>query len=140
MKKLITVILILALLIPAAAFADRDPIIGYWYLYMDLKLYPEMKSAYKGNYDDLISMYKFEESGVINALENDTFNGQGTPVFAGNGKWSKTSTGYEYSLVGIGQGTLTIEGDDMWLSIQNGTMYMKLRRIVPFNPYGDYRY
>lgn len=44
MKKLIAVIMILALLAPAAVLADRDPIVGSWYFLYDkhfiLSLHP----------------------------------------------------------------------------------------------------
>ena len=45
MKKLIAVIMILALLAPAAVLADRDPIVGSWYFLYDKALYPEFAST-----------------------------------------------------------------------------------------------
>ena len=46
MKKLITIILILALFLPAAALAaDPDPIIGCWYFVVDVNMFPKHKQA-----------------------------------------------------------------------------------------------
>ena len=42
MKKILSLILILSLIIPVfATAAERDPIIGCWYLYFDKESVPE---------------------------------------------------------------------------------------------------
>lgn len=140
MKKLITVILVLALLLPAAALgSDPDPIVGYWYMFIDLKAYPELSAAY-GDYDHLISLYYFDESGVIYLLENDVKAGSASPVFTGGGKWEKAQDGYNVSIIGLGETTLSISDDIALLNVTKYSVSAKLRKIITFNPYTDYVY
>ena len=139
MKKLIALILILALALPAAALAasKRDPIIGYWYIFLDVVQYPELKSSLE-NYDHGISMYYFDDSGIIYLLENDVKDCVSTPSYASTGKWEKTGSGYNVSILGIGETTLSLDGDAALLKLPSYPLSMKLRKIYTFNPYTDY--
>ena len=139
MKKVLALILILAVLVPAAALSDRDPILGCWYIFIDSGLYPEIAGNMSG-YDNALSLYYFTEDGIIYILENDVKDNMSTPLFQGNGKWTKSGNEYSYSLIGIGEGKLVIKDDILEIWNPNGEAAMKLRRIVPFNPYADYVY
>ena len=138
MKKLITVILILALILPAAAIAENDPVVGNWYFLFDASDYPELASMFD-NVDIAFSVYWFTESGTIMSTELSVTEGTGTTNFVSAGRWSKENTGYKYSIIGLGEGKGILEGDNLFLSIQNAEgVYMMMRRMVPFNPYNDY--
>lgn len=140
MRKLIAVILILSLLLPAAALAS-DPIVGCWYLYIDLIEHPEMKPTY-GDYDRIVDIYIFDASGTISLIEGTVTNGMCTPTFTGQGKWEKSLFDYKVSIVGIGETTMTVNGDQALLVIPNAAVKasMKMRRLVQFDMYSDYVY
>ena len=137
MKKLITVILIMAMLLPAAAMA-ADPIIGNWYFLYDKSEYPEIASMF-GNADVSFSVYRFMESGTIMSTELSVTGDTGTADYVAAGRWVKEDYGYKYSIIGIGEGKALVEGDNMFFATQGMEgVYMLLRRMVPFNPYSDY--
>ena len=141
MKKLITITLILALLLPAAALAS-DPIIGGWYMYIDLVDHPEMKATY-GDYDRIIDIYLFDEAGNISLLEGIITNGMCTPTFAGSGKWEARAFDYKVSIVGFGETSMSVDGDEAKIKIPSAgamNVYLKMRRLVPFDMYKDYLY
>lgn len=140
MKKLTAIILLLALLLPAAALA-ADPIVGCWYFHADLKKNPEMKATY-GECDSISDLYFFDESGVISGLEAIIMDGKSTPTFVGAGKWEKNLFGYNVSIVGFGQTTMTVNGDEALLKIPNASVNvsLRLRRLIPFDMYNDYVY
>jgi len=138
MRKLITITLILALLIPAAALADdQDPIIGCWYLYYDAYIYPEFASTY-GNVESEVSIYYFLPNGSIMLLDNPIKGESSTPTYSGCGRWQKTDNGYTYSLVGLGEGDARITDNGVELQLPGSTVYMVMRSLIPFNPYADY--
>ena len=138
MKKLIAVIMILALLAPAAVLADRDPIVGSWYFLYDKALYPEFASTF-GDADVSMSVYWFTESGAIMSTDLAASGTSGESSFLTAGRWSRADNGYNYSIVAIGEGTILLEDDSILLSLPNmENYYMVMRRMVPFNPYRDY--
>ena len=144
MKKLITIIMILATLLPAAALAiDRDIIVGYWYMFIDGDFYPEFMANF-GDYDYILSAYFFAEDGTIYLLEADMKDGSASPAFVSCGKWKKVKgiRTYSYKIMGLGEGTLKVEeGGDMYLGIPGSdSASMHLRKISPFSPYTDYKY
>jgi len=140
MKKLITIILVLALLLPAAALADQDPIVGYWYLYLDGKAYPELMKNI-GDYDSIVDLYYFAEDGTVMTLENVLKNGSATPTYTSQGKWEKSLFAYSFSIIGLGDGKISIKDDSLELTLPNNNgLKMRLRKIVQFNPYKDYFY
>lgn len=140
MRKLIAVVLVILLLLPAAALA-ADPIVGCWYVHMDLKTYPELRATY-GNYDTIVDLYFFDESGVIRAIEGVITDGACTPTFGGVGKWEKNLFGYNVSLLGFGDSTMTVSGDEAKMKLSNSGMdlTMKFRRLVVFDIYNDYEF
>lgn len=141
MKKLIAFIMILAMLLPAAALAE-DPIVGCWYINIDLFKQPEMRASY-GNCDRIIDVYIFDESGTITLIEGVITDGACTPSYSAQGKWEKTLSGYNVSIVGFGKTTMTINGEEALLKIPNDQAVnasMKLRRLIPFDMYSDYSF
>ena len=139
MKKLLTVILILALLLPAAAWADDlDPIVASWYMVYDTQLYPEMAANFPG-IDFAIAIYTFRSDGRVMCTENDVSGDTGTPMYNVAGKWSKENGTYNYSIIGLGEGTVLLENDQILLSLkQYQGAYMRLHKMIPFDPYSDY--
>ena len=140
MKKLITIILVLALILPAAALAERDPIVGYWYMYVDGNAYPELAANF-GDYDSILSMFYFAEDGTVMILENAMKDGAATPRFANQGKWEKNLFAYSFNIIGFGDGKITVKDDRIEFapSSYNGVK-IPLLKIVTFNPYKDYIY
>ena len=143
MKKLIAVVLILALLLPAGALASsNDLIIGFWYLLVDNGRYPELMKNY-GDFDYVLSAYLFSEDGNIYLLESDIKDGAATPIFSCCGTWeiAQGIRKYSYQMMGLGQGSIRLEeGGDMYISVQNDSFSLHLRMMFPFNPYLDYVY
>lgn len=142
MKKLITLFLILALAVPAAAMAaDRDPIVGCWYMLFDAHENPEM-SSYIPEADKSLSIYDFLESGTIMLLDLSEKDGYGTPTYSAVGKWSREGGSYNYSIVGFGEGDAYIKDNSLFLhmpaSFSPISFYMKIRKLEFFNPYADY--
>lgn len=141
MKKLLAIILILAMLLPSAVLAaDPDQIVGYWYFYLDGNKYPELMKNL-GDYDSLIDMYYFAEDGTVMVLENAMKDTSGTPKFTSQGKWEKILFGYNFSIIGLGDGKVTVKDDSMELTLPNyNGLKMRLRKIIQFDPYSDYFY
>ena len=140
MKKLIAIILIIALVMPALAAAeDRDPIVGSWYMLYDKELYPEM-SANFSNCDWIIMVFSFLEDGTVICTENDITNNAGIPTSGTAGKWEKGNPLYKYSIVGLGQGDAYVENGCIYLHIgdENQEAYFRMRKMEPMNPYADY--
>ena len=139
MKKLLVLILALVLLCPSAIAADVDPVVGYWYMYVDGKQYPEYM-ANIGNYDSVADLYYFSESGTVSLLENAIVSASATPTFKNCGKWKKNMFSYKYSIFGFGDGSFSLDGDLMKLQFSTPPITLLLRRLVPFNPYKDFVY
>ena len=135
MKKLITIILLLALITPMAALADRDPIVGSYYALQDYKLYPE--TAPDDSIDMIIMVLTFYEDGTIMNTENDISGRTGKQVFSSAGKWEKTDTGYKISLIGLGEGEGILEEDAVLIPLQNFG-HLRLHKLITLNPYKDY--
>ena len=132
------IILALCLAVPFCVSAEsQDPLVGYWYAYIDLKAYPELIPTF-GDYDHMLSMYYFDPSGVVYLLENDVKDGASTPYFCSSGKWEKAESGYNVSIIGLGETTLSFYGPNAFLQIPGSPLSMKLRNITVFNPYKDY--
>ena len=137
MKKLLAFILILVLLLPAAAWAETDPIVGQWYYMFDFEQYSELSSAFPG-YNNIVNIYSFTKDAIINCLEGHvTTDGTISSTYTPVGKWEKKDGKYTYSIVGVGQDILIVENDELFLKMPSG-LYMKCRRLVTFDPYADY--
>ena len=94
MKKLLTIIMILAMLMPAAAVADPDPIVGCWYVSInqdDLK--PEGRIT--GISYEVRVLY-FDETGIIKRGVFGFGNSYGLNEYRDPltvGTWSKNDNG-----------------------------------------------
>ena len=141
MKRLLIILLALALVLPVSAFAaDTDPIVGQWYFAFDSVATPEFAYNF-APYDKVIGIYLFLESGTVMCLELDLQNETGTPTYVAQGKWEKVDDQYNYSIMGFGEGTAILEEDTLLLGLQNANgICVRLRRLIPFNPYKDYVY
>jgi hypothetical protein len=137
MKKLIALILAAVVLFAAAAVAeDRDPIVGYWYMLYDSGITPEFKSTLPGVRTE-ISAYDFRADGTIFLLDNTVADDDtSSQSYAACGKWSKSGSGYTYSIMGTGEGEIVIKDDVMYMQIAP-QYYMKIRKMIVLNPYTD---
>lgn len=139
MKKLLTLILAVALILPAAAMAeDRDPIVGCWYMFFDGDMYPEAKFAF-GDCDNEISVYYFKQDGTIMMLDNTVTGGTGNPIYTLCGRWEIRNGEYYISIISLGEGKTILDGDVLKIpafSVDN--IFVIIHRIIPFNPYADY--
>ena len=136
MKKLITIILILALLLPAAALADD--IVGTWYMLYDKTVVPEMAATFD-NCDLIVASYSFMPDGSIILTENDVKDGNSDPHYGPAGKWEANGSEYTYSIIGLGSGRAVVKDGMIYLTL-NEKICIKLHRMEPFNPYTDYDY
>lgn len=143
MKKLFIFLLILAM-VPVVALGEeqQDPIVGSWYMYYDINATPEIKDTFP-NYVFMFGVYTFQSDSLIMLTENDISpDGEYHSVHSQIGKWSKTDDGYSYSMIGFGESTCRFEKEDLLLKIEtedsNTKSYMRLHRLLPFNPYKDY--
>lgn len=137
MKKFLCLILIVALLIPVVAFAD-DPIVGTWYMLYDKNKVPEMASNFQ-NCDLIISTYSFLSDGSIYLAEHDVTDKNSVPMSAVAGKWEKQTFDYTYNVIGLGSGKAIVDKDEIYLEINSTShLYLKLRRMLPYDPYSDY--
>ena len=137
MKKLLAIILLVAVLLPVIALADPDPIVGCWYIHYDKSVTPELAVNFQ-DYDRIIAVYCFFEDGTIACLECDVIAGNSTPTYGGAGKWEKNGTEYSYSILGFGSGRCFIREGSLYLGLSNNAVYLMVRKLEPMNPYKDY--
>ena len=140
MRKLITLLLIAALLLPAAALAEeRDPIVGYWYLYIDLDLYPELAYVYTEK-EFMIDLYHFMPDGTVLGAGVEQTGNDGNTYFQPTGRWLKEGDHYILKILNAGDSDLHIRNDLMYLNLKaiGGTdSYMVLHRLLPLDPYTE---
>ena len=140
MKKLL-IILVIAMILPVAAFADMpDYIVGNWYVVQDYVKYPELGSINPGC-DYVITVYTFRSDGVILCTENFISGDTGSPKFNPAGKWERTGDNlYKYSLIGLGEGTAKLEKSNcLLISVQDmPNTYLRMNKMYSMNPYSDY--
>ena len=139
MKKLITLILILVLALPAAAGAeDTDPIVGCWYSLYDKSVVPEMAPLFD-DMDYNVTIFFFASNGSVYALVNQIKDYSGSPLFGPMGKWEKKDGIYSYNLMALGSGSCYMDDDGLWLNVND--MYdVNYKKMDPFSPYTGYRY
>lgn len=138
MKRAFCILLVALVLIPCFSFA-AESIVGSWYFLFDKSAYPEFAGTY-GNIDYLISIYTFLEDGSI-LCSNLSFSGTDiTPLCSSVGKWEKNLFNYNYSILGLGSGTASVDGDTLLMKIDQYGFSMKFPRLVPFDFYSGYIY
>ena len=129
MKRLITIILILALLLPAAALADRDPIVGCWYVYTGVVEDPDIR---KDTYYEISTFTFTEEGGVLSSTYDISEEGITTAkdykMFA---LWTKENGKYYVNLGLDGAVELSFDGEDMFFPVS--TYSIRVRKLKPVN-------
>lgn len=139
MKKLTALILLAAVLFTAAASAeDRDPVVGYWYMLYDSRATPEFKTTFPGVWTE-ISVYDFREDGTIFLLDNTVAeDGTSSQAYSACGKWSRTDSGYTYSIIATGEGEMIVQDDEIYLQVSvSPTYYIRIKKMLIWNPYVD---
>ena len=128
MKRLITIILIIALAVPAAAISENDPIVGGWYIMFDYNDMPYTDPSVAGKNYMIYTLF-FEESGSISGFSGESVQGVG---FYGSGStlgtWLKNGDKYTVNIVGIGIGDATIENDRLIVKM-TANIYYSMRRL-----------
>lgn len=138
MKKLVAIILIFALFLPAAAFSEqeKDPIVGTWYAYFSIPGSP-MEQSFPG-YDYSVVLITFTDDHSVYFLELDfsgsNMNNNGYKVA---GEWKKTGFSYEVSIISVGISNATIQDGMLNAAIFNSEVYMKFRKLESFNFYTE---
>lgn len=146
MKKLITIILILAMIVPAASMAAeisveeyKDPLVGYWYLLIEKEELPEkmQKELNKGYYTSPmvseLTIYRITEDGTIYQIAGD-FLGSYSEAHGGNvcGSWVKTDDSeYIVTVVGKGSGIVNFEDSRMYIYF-GGDTYFAFHKMETF--------
>jgi len=134
MKKLITIILIMALALPALALAEPDPIVGAWYMLIDYSRYPFPEMQGK-NY--MIYVLIFEESGIISGISGESAQGDGLTASGSTlGAWVKNGDSYTVSMIGIGNNKAEFHGDRLHVQMLDNIWY-SLQRMDFSDYYTD---
>ena len=138
MKKLLIVILAMALLLPAVTLADPDPIVGAWYVFYDANVHSEVRTWINGC-DSSLFIFYFDESGDIyqNTISRTYLNF--APASTQIGKWAAGTDGhYVISIVGRGETfDAYFDNEDMIAQLGGDQTYFRIRKIVVLNPYVD---
>lgn len=133
--SLLTIFVLLFNFLPS--FAETDPIVGVWYIDMELKEGPPVAGA--EGYTRFVVVATFEENGNISLFEID-YNGiQLIPTNTGIiGTWEKTGDRYNTKVVGIGEyyALLRDDKDELYAMIVNDGVVYKFHRMKHFQWYG----
>lgn len=127
MKRLITIILIITLAVPAAVIAEQDPIVGGWYIMFDYHDMPYTDPSADGKNYMIYTLF-FEESGTIagfsgESTQNIGFLGSGATY----GTWQKDGDVYTVNLFGIGASHPVISNGRLYIQVMN--VYYSMRRL-----------
>lgn len=131
MKKLLCLILALAVLIPAAALAaDPDPIVGAWYLTLDYRETSSDDPIIAGK-KYMVYILIFDESGTVYNMVAESNKNLG---FYGScstaGAWVQSGGTYVVSLSNIGTCSPTIEDGRLIIRMTENVWY-SMRRLEP---------
>jgi hypothetical protein len=139
MKKLITVFMILALVLPATASAsDQDPIIGGWYIMFDYREIPTMPETEGKMY--MLYIMLFEKDGSIYGITSERGETLGLSAMGSAiGTWSKDNNIYTVNIVGVGTSNPTIEDDRLIIKMTDTVCY-SMRRLEMGSFYKDIVY
>jgi len=128
MKRLIAIVLILALAVPAAVAAENDPIVGGWYIMLDYNHMPYDDTLADGKNYMIYTLF-FEESGTISGFSGESIQGTGFYGYGSTlGTWLKNGDGYTVNIIGIGISNSTIENDRLIL-FASDNIYYSMRRL-----------
>lgn len=134
MKKLITVILILSLLLPSAALA-ADPIVGTWYIYSGIVEDQEIRE--QAYYE--FSTFHFSENGTVFSSTYDISEGGDTSCkdYHVLGMWTKEENDYYVNLGFNGAVKLYFDKDELFFPVSDYSL--RLHKMVPVNYVLDIR-
>lgn len=129
MKKLITIILIMVMILPAAALADQDPVVGTWYTYTGVVEDPEIrKQAY---YE--LSTFTFTEDGNVFASTYD-ISAEGITTakdYKVIGLWTNENGHYYVNIGMTGAVEVSFDNDDMFFPVSSYSL--RIRKLEPVN-------
>ena len=130
MKKLITLLLILAMLLPAAALADRDPIVGTWYVYSGIAEKVELR---KDIYLE-INLFHFAEDGYIFSSTYDISEEGITTAkdYQKIGMWTNDNGRYYVNIGLKGPQELTCDGDSLFFPVSDYSIRVHRMTVVNF--------
>lgn len=136
MKRLLCIILVFILL-PVLAIAENpDPIIGSWYMMINIKGSPLEATA--PDYTRTIIILTLEESGNVILSEID-FKGEkletNTPMVCG--EWKKNGSEYSISIISTGTVRAFINKELLHIDLYNSGIYFGLRKMEPLDLYTD---
>ena len=137
MKKLLSLLLIISLLIPVFAFADDpDPIVGCWYVCLDTK--DTTQEFVDQGYVFSTMVFAFTSDGSILAQSTDykINSGESKGVYV-IGKWEKSNGEYQTSVYAVGVNEAKVDSEMMAACLLSNGQYIILRRMVLFNPYTE---
>ena len=138
MKKLLLILAVIVLVLPAAAMAaDPDPIVGSWYVFFDRDLGME-NAQYFENKDQYLQVYTFHQKARITRLDHSVLVGIGKQGYTTVGRWIKDDDGYLLQLVNEEDKKAFIDHGDLFVEDSDG-LFFRMRRLAQFDPYEDYK-
>ena len=129
MKKLIAVLLILAVLIPVTAIAERDPIVGTWYIYSGIVDDSELREQ---AYFEL-SLFHFTEDGNIFSSTYDVSDKGITTVkdYKVIGLWTVKDGKYFVNIWMTGAKEVEIEANSIFIPVND--YYIRIKKLDEVN-------
>jgi len=136
MKNLFCVLLIVALILPSACFADDpDPITGAWYIMLDYSEYPQSPETNGKNY--MFYILVFEESGTISGMSAESTVTTGLFGSASAvGTWSNVNGKYTVNLIGVGSNSAEFDNDRLLVQMTPNVWY-SMQRMNKGDWYSD---
>lgn len=138
MKKLICVLSVLFMLIPAAYGEDvQDPIVGCWYA--DMEMGGEIVLNGYEDYTRFLVVLSFEATGEITRFEID-YNGAVPDVSGPStvGKWKRDKEGeYTLSVLAAGKEKAYIVDGNLYAIAIAKDIYFCFHKMIPFDWYED---
>jgi hypothetical protein len=125
------------ILLPVLTIAENpDPIIGSWYMMINIKGSPLEATA--PDYTRTIIILTLEESGNVILSEID-FKGEkvetNTPMVCG--EWKKNGSEYSISIISTGKVRAFINKELLHIDLYNSGIYFGLRKMEPLDLYTD---
>lgn len=139
MKKLLAVVLVLVLAFPVLSLADQDPIIGCWYMLVDIK--DTSIELIESGYVFSVLLFHFTQNGEIYFQEidfKDSTSDANDPIKLG--KWERKGSGYSLSIIGVGVNDSFIENNQMYACVLGDGLYHLLRKMTFFNLYTEIKH
>lgn len=136
MKRFFLLILVL-LLLPVISFSEEpDPIVGSYYILLNLTGTPFESSA-----DGIVTsvfVVTFDDSGRVYYLEQDFYDDKSTskdPRMIG--EWKKEDSKYIVSILYVGTKEAYFENDILYVALFVKDQYYALRKMTPIDLYEE---